>query len=111
MGSTSHSFIIEKLKPDTAYEVKLRAFNLAGMSPVSTVTRQSTDPSQTSSANMNDTKANFFNGSDREAENKNEPLVETEVKMEISSPRKNDCHSFYKLVPSRFSSTSLLGVP
>ncbi len=88
MGSTSHSFIIEKLKPGTTYEVKIRAFNLAGMSPVSTLTRQSTDPSFQITANMNETRATFLNGSEKEAENKNEPLVETEVrKLGFTTPK------------------------
>jgi len=44
LGATSHSFIIYGLIPGTEYDLKMQAFNLAGASPFSNVTRQTTNP-------------------------------------------------------------------
>ena len=44
MGSTSHSHIIDGLTPGTEYEIKIRAFNLAGTSPASRSASRATEP-------------------------------------------------------------------
>jgi len=44
MGSTSHSHIIDGLIPGTEYEIKIRAFNLAGTSPASRSASRATEP-------------------------------------------------------------------
>ena len=79
MGSTSHSHIIDGLKSGTEYEIKIRAFNLAGTSPVSRTARQGTEPdAQFISISANETRKS--NETDVEPlDNQNAPLVDGQV--------------------------------
>ena len=80
MGSSSHSHIIDGLKPGTEYELKIRAFNLAGPSPVSRIASQMTEPEPLlSSSSTNETR--YSNGTEIEAigDNQNGPLVDGQV--------------------------------
>jgi hypothetical protein len=79
MGSTSHSHIIDGLKSGTEYEIKIRAFNLAGTSPVSRTARQGTEPdAQFVSISANETRKS--NETDVEPlDNQNAPLVDGQV--------------------------------
>ena len=47
IGHESHSYIFEKLLPGQIYEIKVEAFNFAGSSPTSRVSRKSTLPDTT----------------------------------------------------------------
>ena len=42
IGHESHSYIFEDLEPGQTYEIKVEAFNLAGSSPPSRITRKDT---------------------------------------------------------------------
>ena len=42
IGHESHSYIFEDLEPGQPYEVKVEAFNFAGSSPPSRISRKST---------------------------------------------------------------------
>ena len=42
IGHESHSYIFEDLEPGQPYEIKLEAFNFAGSSPPSRISRKST---------------------------------------------------------------------
>jgi hypothetical protein len=80
MGSSSHSHIIDGLKPGTEYEIKIRAFNLAGPSPVSRIASQMTEPdAQLILSFKNETRKS--NETDIEAigDNQNGPLVDGQV--------------------------------